>query len=248
MCSAAFWKLPSYLPAIRISAGRQLPQVSTLLFSLSLFFTLSCSSLGRSHSHSLPQAASCRRIVSYIKWLVSMLVSPSLFDSLQCCVGCTHLARLPVWGNMMWQVLFVAAALGRILCGLCCVIVDFMRTRPGPIKSSRPSPSPTLSFPLSLSLLRTCWLPLSAWNASTCPAFCPAPAALAAAAAPLATAGHDRRCWVQDDTQLSTTRRGSSGDTVATTSYSHSHWELAPNRTCFNYVGWSATCGTQIAS
>lgn len=86
----------------------------SLSLLLSLSFSLSCSSLGRSHSHSLPQAASCRRIVSYIKWLVSMLVYPLsllVFDSLQCCVGCTHLARLPVWGNMMWQVLF-AAALG----------------------------------------------------------------------------------------------------------------------------------------
>lgn len=92
----------------------------------------------------------------------------------------------------MWQVLF-AAALGRILCGLCCVIVDFMRTRPGPIKSPRPSPSPTLSFPVSLSpSLEHAGYRCQREMRQLVPPSAPPPAA--APAAPLATAGHDRRC------------------------------------------------------
>lgn len=64
--------------SVQAASCRKLLRCSALHLSLflplSLSFSLPCSSLGRSHS--LPQAASCRRIVSYIKWLVSMLVSP----------------------------------------------------------------------------------------------------------------------------------------------------------------------------
>lgn len=121
----------------------------SLSLSSSLFLALLSAAATATACRKLPVAVASYRILSGSS---PCSFPPSLFDSLQCCVGCTHLARLPVWGNMMWQVLFVAAALGRILCGLCCVIVDFMRTRPGPIKSPHPSPSPPLLPSLSLSL------------------------------------------------------------------------------------------------
>lgn len=139
--------------SVQAASCHKFPRCSSPSLSSSLFLVLLSAAATATACRKLPVAVASYRILSGSSPCSFPPPLPLLpFDSLQCCVGCTHLARLPVWGNMMWQVLFVAAALGRILCGLCCVIVDFMRTRPGPIKSPRPSPSPSPSLFPSLSL------------------------------------------------------------------------------------------------